>query len=149
MGGIINIEDIDGVVGEDRLELREEQVQCLRKKGNEEERHVLTALALLGEVISDQCQKKLKENQDAGRITEVAVLGINESGKIREIYRAIGEIPETEKERNVNKMQEVGEEWEAMEEISEVNSANQTDLLEALRFKMKSKIAIYQVQKPR
>ena len=46
-------------------------------------------------------------------------------------------------------MQEVGEEWEAMEEISEVNSANQTDLLEALRFKMKSKIAIYQVQKPR
>ena len=39
MGGgeIINIEDIDGVVGEERLEFREEQIQCVRKKGVDEE----------------------------------------------------------------------------------------------------------------
>ena len=50
-GEIINIDDIDGVVWEERLELREEQVQCARKKGEGEEQHALTALALLGEAI--------------------------------------------------------------------------------------------------
>ena len=49
MGGgeIINIEDIDGVVRDVRLEFREAQVQCVGKNGNGEEQHVLTALALL------------------------------------------------------------------------------------------------------
>ena len=86
-----------------------------------------------------QCQQKLKENQDVGRITEVAVLKINETDKIREHYRAIGGIPETEKERKVNKSQEVeGEEWKGMGEIPEVNIDNQIDQLEALRFKIGS-----------
>ena len=76
-----------------------------------------------------------------GRIAEVAVFKNNETGEIRELYRAIGGIPETEKERNANKRQEVEEEWESMGGISEVNSANQTDQLEALRFNMKSKNA--------
>ena len=49
-GEIINIEDIDGVFGEERLELREEQVQCVRKKGRGEQQ-VLTALVLRVEVI--------------------------------------------------------------------------------------------------
>ena len=79
----------------------------MRKKGRGEEQQVLTALALLGGVILDQRQKKLMGNKDLVRITEVAVLKINEAGKIRERYRAIGEIPETEKERNVNK----GKKW--------------------------------------
>ena len=65
---------------EERLEFREEQVQCLRKGGMEEEQHVLTALAILGEVILYQRQKKPKENKDAGRITEGSVLKINETG---------------------------------------------------------------------
>ena len=73
-----------------------------------------------------------------GRITEVAVLKINERNKIRELYRAIGEIPETEKEKNANKRQEVEAGWKAMGEIVEVNSADQTDQLEAWRFKMTS-----------
>ena len=38
------------------------------------------------------------------------------------------------------------EEWEEMEEIGEVQSANQADQLEALGFKMKSKIAICHVE---
>ena len=46
------------------------------------------------EAILDQCQLKRKENKDVGPITEVAVLEINETGKIRELYRAICEIPE-------------------------------------------------------
>ena len=61
----------------------------------------------------------------------------------------IGGIPETEKERNADKRQEVEEEWEEMEEISDVNCDNQTDQLEAMRFEMKSKIPIYQVRKAR
>ena len=105
----------------------------------EEEQRVLTELAFLAEVIFGQYQQKLKENQDVGRFTEVAVLKINETNKIRERYRALCEIPETEKEKDVNKRQEVGKEWEAMGEISEVNSADQIGKLEALRFKMEPK----------
>ena len=133
----------------ERLEFREEQVQCARKKGIEEEQRVLMALALLGEVILGQRQKRLMENRDAGRITEVAVLKINEANKIRELYRRIGEIPETEKEKEVGKRGEMEEEWEAMGEISEVASANQTDQLEALRFTMKSENANLIIYQPR
>ena len=61
-GEVINIEDVDGVVGGERLEFREEQVQCVRKKGIEEQR-VLTALALLEEVILDQRRQKIKGNR--------------------------------------------------------------------------------------
>ena len=104
-----------------------------------EEQRVLTALALLGEVISDQRQKKLKGNQDVGRITEVTVLQINETGEIRELYRTLGEIPETEKEKEVHQRREVEAECEAMGGIFEVNSADQVDQLEARRFKMKPK----------
>ena len=120
----------------ERLEFREEQVQCARKKGIEEEQRVLMALALLGEVILGQRQKRLMENRDAGRITEVAVLKINEANKIRELYRRIGEIPETEKEKEVGKRGEMEEEWEAMGEIIEAQGAHQADQLGALRFKM-------------
>ena len=42
------MEDIDEVVGEERLELREEQMQMVRKQEKNEERKVLTAVALMG-----------------------------------------------------------------------------------------------------
>ena len=99
-GGIINIEDIGWVDGEERLKFRDEQVQCVRKKGIGEENPVLAAFALMEEVILDQRQVKLKANQDANSITEVAVLGINEAAKIRELYRALCEIPDNAKEKN-------------------------------------------------
>ena len=124
-GGVITIGDIDGVVGDGRLEFREEQAQCVRKKGSEEEQQVLAALAFLEEVISDQCRLKLKENQDADLITEPAVLGINETNKIRELYRTLCEIPETKKEMKSN--QEIAKEWKEMGEIPEVNSAGRID----------------------
>ena len=76
------------------------------KERVEGEQPVLTAMALLEEVILGQRQQNLKENQDAIRINEVAVLGINETNKIRELYRVLGEIPENGKGKNVNKMQE-------------------------------------------
>ena len=84
-----------GVVGDERLEIREEQAQWVRKKGTEAEKQVLAALALMEEVILDQRQFELKENQDADPITAVEVLKINEAGEIRELYRLIFEIPET------------------------------------------------------
>ena len=52
------------------------------------------AMALVDALTLDQRQVKLKENQDANSITEAAVLKVNESYKILEIYRAIFEIPE-------------------------------------------------------
>ena len=93
--------------------------------------------------------KKLKEHQDVGGITDVAVLKINEANKMRELYRVLGEIHETGKEKNVDKKKEVGGECKAMGEISEVNSADQIGQLEASRFKTKSKITIYQARKAR
>ena len=38
-----------------------------------EDRQVLLAMALMGELISEQRQLEFKENQDVGSITEVAV----------------------------------------------------------------------------
>ena len=67
----------------------------MRKKGIEEENQFLAARPLLEEVISDQCQAELKGNQDVCLITDASVLGINESNKIRELCRALYEIPET------------------------------------------------------
>ena len=119
------------------MELRGEQAQFVRKK--EEEKHVLSPLSLFGEIIAGQFQQKLKENQDANRITELATLKLRETNKIKELYRGVSEIPETEKEKNVRERHKVEEEWKAMEEISEVKSAYRTDQLGALRFKMKSK----------
>ena len=45
----------------------------LRKQETKEERNVLTAMDLMEVLILDQLQVKLKENKDAGSITEVAV----------------------------------------------------------------------------
>ena len=132
-----------GLVGEERMEFREEQAEVVRKKGEEEEeKQVLAALALFGEIIADQCQQKLKGNQDVNRIAEMETLKINETAKINELYREISEIPETEKEKNVNERKKVEEECEAMGGIGDVQRANQTDQLEAFGFKMKSEIAI-------
>ena len=66
----------------------------VRKQNMDEDRKVLMALALMEEAILGHLQVKLKENRDAGSITEVAVLKVNETNKIRELYRGICEIPE-------------------------------------------------------
>ena len=48
VGDGVIIGDIGGVVGGERLEFREEQAQCGRKKGNEEEQHVYRRFPFLG-----------------------------------------------------------------------------------------------------
>ena len=88
-------------------------------------------------MIPDQCQLELKENQDFNLITDAAVLKINETGKIRELCRALSEIPATATEKELKAKQEVANEWKAIEEIQVVNIDGQIDQLEALRFKMK------------
>ena len=55
----------------------------VRKQWADEERRVLSALALMEELILDQCLSKLMGNQDADSSTEVAVLKANEAKKIR------------------------------------------------------------------
>ena len=108
------------------------------KERNWIRKQVLSSLAHFGEAISDQCQLKLQENQDVNLITDAAVLEINESGKIRELCRAIGEIPETAKKKELKEKREVAKDWAELGEIREVNSADKIGQLEALRFKMNS-----------
>ena len=45
----------------------------------------------------------LKVNQDAGGITEIAVLEINDAGRVRELYRDLGGIRKTEEGRMLTK----------------------------------------------
>ena len=107
----------------------------------------LTALALFGEIIVGQCQLTLKENQEANQLTELATLKINETAKIKELYKVIGGFTESEKEKHMKERQKVEEEWGEIGEINNLQSVNQTDQLVALRFKMKSKIVICQERK--
>ena len=67
------------VVGDERLELRGEQIQMVRKQKMNDEREVLMAMALMGALILGQLQVKLTDNQDAGAITESAVLKVGET----------------------------------------------------------------------
>ena len=111
-GEITIAEEMEGLVGGERMQFREEQVQFVRKK-EEEEKHVLAALALFGEIIVGQCQQELKGNQDVNRITELETLKINVSNKIKELYRAISGIPATKKEKNVRERQKSGRRMES------------------------------------
>ena len=96
-GEITIIEAIDGLVG---VEFREDQAQMVKKnEEEEEEKQFLSALALFGEIIVGQCQLKLEENQDVNQLTELATLKINETNKIKELYKVIGEFTESEKRK--------------------------------------------------
>ena len=65
-----------------------------------EEREVLTAIDLMGELILDKRQLTFKANQDVGSITEVTVLKVMGPNKIRDLYRSICEIPENRAKSN-------------------------------------------------
>ena len=132
------IDDFEGVVEDVRLALREEQVQWAGMKGIGDENRFLAALALMGEVLSGRRQLELGGNQEAGSITEAAVLGINETGQIRYLYRAIFEIPEKPNEIELRTKKEMVNGWKDLAEIREVNSADQIGQLNALRFEMQS-----------
>ena len=79
-----------------------------------EARGVLTAMSLMGELISAQFQLGFKANKDVGPITEVAVLKVKETNEIRDLSRAIFEIPENRAKSNRkrrNKLKTGGEIW--------------------------------------
>ena len=92
------MDDLVEVVSDGRPEIREGRAQMVKFQGgkdrSQEEKNGLTELALMEEVIANQCQLKLKGNQDAGSITETPALKVQASGKIRDLYRAMCEIPE-------------------------------------------------------
>ena len=50
-------------------------------------------------------------------IAEEAVLKVKEANKIRELYRILNEIPETEKEKELRIRQEVEKEWGEWENV--------------------------------
>ena len=95
------------------------------------------ALDVMWEVISDKRQLKLQENQEWGLITEKSILKVGETNKIRGICRVICETPEKPSEIELRRRREIETAWEFLDESMEVNSADQIDQLNALRFKMK------------
>ena len=58
---------------------------------------------------------KRRNNGNTKLIAEGAVLKVREASKIREIYRILNEIPETEKKKELRTKQEVGKEWNEWE----------------------------------
>ena len=96
--------------------------QVVEERSQEEE-EVLTALNFAEEVNAGKCKLKLEETQQANSITETAVLKAQEANIIRELYRAICEIPEKLIEIELGKKREIENEWQSLEENKEVNSA--------------------------
>ena len=84
-------------------------------RGRNGENDVLAALALMEETIANQCMAKRRNNENAKLTAEEAVLKVNEANKIRELYRIMNEIPETEKEKELRIKQEVEKGMERME----------------------------------
>ena len=73
-GGDGRTEAIEEVDGQERLELMESQIQMVRKQEKNGGWKVLTAVALMGELILDQLQENLMGDKDAESINEAAVL---------------------------------------------------------------------------
>ena len=99
VGEAIIIDDFEREVEEERLELRRGEVHRVGKKGMGGEKQVLAALALMEEFILRQCQLGFKESRDVRPITDVAVPKVGDANEIRDLYREICEIPETERNR--------------------------------------------------
>ena len=83
-------------------------------------------------MIGNQCMVKRGNNENAKLIAEEAVLKVKGTNKIRELYRILNEIPETEKKKELRIKQEVEKEWN---EWDIVLSAGEVDPLVGLRFK--------------
>ena len=66
-------------------------------------KQVLDALALFEDITADQWKLKRKGNRDVNQLTETATLKINETSKIKELYKIIGEFTESEKKTNEGK----------------------------------------------
>ena len=67
-GEEVIIDDFEEVVGEERPEIMEEQVQMVRKQDMDEERNVLSAMALIWELILDKCQVKFMGNKTRAQL---------------------------------------------------------------------------------
>ena len=98
------------------------------------EKDVLASLALMGEMIANQCMVKRRKNESAKLLAEGAVLKVNEKNKVRELYRILNEIPESKKEKELRIKQELEKEWGEWNNVVGVKSADEVDPLIGLRF---------------
>ena len=62
-----------------------------------------------GGMIVDQCMVKRRKNENTKLIAEGAVLKVIGANKIRESYRILNEIPETEKRKNCESIKKLRE----------------------------------------
>ena len=65
-----------------------------------EEKDVLASLALMEEMIGNQCMVKRRNNENAKLIAEEAALKVRETNKIRELYRILNEIQGRKRRKN-------------------------------------------------
>ena len=100
-----------------------------------EEKDVLASLALMEEMIANQCMVKRRKNESSKLIAEGAVLKVKETNKIRELYRILNEIPESYKEKELRIKQEVEKEWSEWNNAIDVRGADEVGPLIGLRFK--------------
>ena len=95
----------------------------------------LTALDFAEEVIASQRRLKLKENREPNLIAQKEILEAQGTSKILELYRVICEFPGQTIEIELGKKRKIETEWEFLEGCKKVNSADQINQLNALRFK--------------
>ena len=140
------IGDVDGVVGEGRLEFREEQVQCVSRKG----KGGTSCFNCTGpsggshfRPISAETSGKSRRGPNYG---SRSFWELTKRAKFESFIECFVKFQKPRR-KGFGQKQEVAKEWEAMEENSEVNSADQIDQLGDVRFKMKLGGPIYQVQK--
>ena len=86
----------------------------------------------MGEIIGDRRRVKRRNNENVKLMADEAVLRVSGANKIRELYRILKEIPETEKMKELRIRQEVEKVWG---EWKNVLSADGVGPLIGLRFK--------------
>ena len=99
-GEITTIEELEGFAGDDCMELREEQVQTIKKEEEEEEKKGFSSFGPIWGNQFGPMSDKTEGNQDAKHLTETDTLKINETNKIKELYKMIGGVTESEKENS-------------------------------------------------
>ena len=103
------------------------------------EKDVLASLALMEEMVANQCMVKRRKSESAKLLAEGAVLEVKETNKVRELYRIMNEIPESKKEKELRIRQEVEKEWNEWNNVVDVKSADEVDPLIGISFKFGNK----------
>ena len=80
----------------------------LKKRGD------FNVIGFRGGLIANRRHLKLEENREVNLITQNAILKVQETHKISDLYRVIGEFPDGESEEELRKKPEIEIAWELL-----------------------------------